>query len=152
MGLRRSENEHHLLELGIRYECCEWIADEASRVSKKDELWVQMCSFARGHDNLSKVTPLKQRHVSGYVAFAATVAAHPSKQDCNLLLSINPSDVSFTHLQYKIVDAISSITDTITSSNTVKHSLWQWASRLPNLKAELELRIQIQLSKYRAVM
>jgi hypothetical protein len=141
MGLRRSENEHHLLELGTRYECCEWIANEAPRVSKKDELWVQMRSFARGKDNLSKVALLKERRVSGYVAFAAAVAAQPSKKDCNLLLSINPSDISITHLQYKIVEAITSMIDTVTVSNANKHALWEWASKLPRQQAELSLRI-----------
>ena len=97
-----------LRELNTKFECCDWITDEATRVQKKKEVASEIDRFCRDHP-VNKHR-LLARHRSGhYMALLSAVRNRPERGDCALLVQMRTDKLPPGFAYYRILDAAESI-------------------------------------------
>ena len=127
-----------LRELNTKFECCDWITDEATRVQKKKEVASEIDRFCRDHP-VNKHR-LLARHRSGhYMALLSAVRNRPERGDCALLVQMRTDKLPPGFAYYRILDAAESIKAPRRLCTNEIAALSEWLKKLPQTPTALSL-------------
>ncbi|MCX4146899.1 MULTISPECIES: nucleotide-binding protein [Paraburkholderia] len=142
----RFREKHNLLrDMATKYECCEWISDQETRVSTKREVFSDMERYFRNR-RINKRTLADFRRTGFYVAVAAAIAVNPESRDAQVLLSMDTALVTRGITQAAMLSAMNRLNDSGVLAATEKSDLLSWVSKFPRPDPSL----QSEIDRFRA--
>jgi hypothetical protein len=140
----RFRDKHNILrDMATKYECCDWIADQDKRVSKKNEVVSDMERFFRNRRiNKKTLAELDFGRTGFYVAIAAAILANPEPRDAQVLLGLKTALLTRGVTQTTMLSAMNKLEDTRMLTVVEKSDLLAWVSKFdrpdPSLQREID--------------
>jgi Predicted nucleotide-binding protein containing TIR-like domain len=140
LGPRPRVIDERLRDLAVKFECCDWIKDEATRVKEKGLIVTHMVYFCSGQA-IDKNALLQARRPGFTTALAAAIRANPESGDDKILLKVRTDTVMRGVGQYTAVDAIITLDDKGKITAAERAALIEWAEAFRDPDPSLASRI-----------
>jgi len=139
-GLFEGHAGERLRELSVKFECCEWIADDKVRVDQKGRVAAEISSFCATHP-VNKHRLLAQHRTGHYIALLSAIRSRPELGDCDLILQIKRNHLPSGFAYYRLLDAVEAIKVKGCCGVQQQSALSAWLKQLPNTNADIAERI-----------
>jgi hypothetical protein len=144
---------HELLrELCIRFECCDWIPDDAdpkdpskTRVNRKRQISTEIETFCQSNA-VNKYRLLQRHRIGYYVALLSAIRLRPEASDHELVKEMNASLLKPGFTQYKVMDAVEALKDSKHITHDQLKDLQAWLKSLPGLTGAIKIRVDVLTS------
>lgn len=140
-GLRRPIDQG-LLELIVKYECCDWIGAEGSsdpkvakqledkRVNERRTVFSDMVEFCRKNPVANKRRLLQKKRVGFYLALAAATMANQAEDDDKLITTIDGNDLPKGFARSMLVHTLANLAEKGKIKSEREKQVVEWAERL----------------------
>src|SRR5437588_6022206 len=116
-GLFLGHAHERLRELSVKFECCDWIADDRdpkdpsrTRVERKRQVSAEIDAFCRDMP-VNKYRLLQRHEVGYYIALLSAIRFRPEASDHELIREMKAGLLKPGFTQHKVMDAVEALKD-----------------------------------------
>jgi len=146
-GLFTGQPHEQLRELCVKFQCCDWIPDDAgaepwkTRAKRKREIAGEIDAFCKS--NPTNKDRLLHEHKTGhYIALLRAIKQHTEDGDDKLILQIQPANLPSGFAYSPLLDAVEALKASGRCNTAQLTALSEWLKRLPNPDGGQRSRIE----------
>jgi hypothetical protein len=139
-GLFPGPPNQQLRDLIIRFECCNWIADEPKRIDRKRLISAEIEALNKAI-RLNKYRLLAQHHPGYYIALLSAIRFHPEPRDWELIKQLRHEHLPSGFAYYKLMDAVDALKNNSKVTAQQLEELQKWLKMLPGANPDISGRI-----------
>jgi hypothetical protein len=151
-GLFLGHPHERLRELSVKFECCDWIADDPNpndpsrtRVDRKKQVSAEIDAFCRDSP-VNKYRLLNRHTVGYYIALLSAIRFNPEGSDDALMKEMKLALLKPGFTQYKVLDAVEALKDGNHITRDQLKDLQAWFQSLPGLSGAIKSRVDALIS------